>query len=144
LLAAAIWGFGHAAYPNQPFWIRGLEVGLAGVIFGLVFLRFGIVSVVIAHFSVDALYTAFVLIRSGSPYHVITGCLSAGIFVLVFLGAFAAYLRRGGFLSTEISNEEEGRAHALAPSSAEGEAASRLGEAAGRDRETVGPGEGPP
>ena len=58
-----------------------MEVGLAGIVFGLVFLRFGIVPVVIAHFSVDALYTAFVLIRSESPYYVITGSLSAFLWI---------------------------------------------------------------
>src|SRR6185295_15490218 len=68
VVSAFIWGFGHASYPNQPFWIRGLEVGLAGIVFGLVMLRFGIAAVVICHFSVDALYTAFVLIRSPNLY----------------------------------------------------------------------------
>jgi membrane protease YdiL (CAAX protease family) len=97
VIAAVIWGFGHAAYPNQPFWIRGLEVGLAGVIFGLVFLRFGIAAVVITHFSVDALYSAFVMIRSESLYYQLTGSLSAGIFGVVFLGMLVAYIRRGGF-----------------------------------------------
>ena len=78
VVAALIWGFGHAGYPNQPWWIRGLEVGIAGIVFGLVFLRFGIVSVLICHFSVDALYTAIVLIRSPNLYCQVTGSLSAG------------------------------------------------------------------
>ncbi|MBZ5640031.1 MAG: CPBP family intramembrane metalloprotease [Acidobacteriia bacterium] len=108
VIAAFIWGFGHAAYPNQPFWIRGLEVGIAGIVFGLVMLRFGIASVVICHFSVDALYTAFVLIRSPNLYYRISGSLSAGIFVLLLLAAAAAYLFRGGFRPAEDSNADEG------------------------------------
>ena len=107
LLASAIWGFGHAAYPNQPWWIRGLEVGLAGVVFSVLFLRFGIVSVVVCHFSVDALYTAFVLIRSDSLYYRVSGAASAGVWGLVFLGMLAAYLRRGGFAAAPRTNAAE-------------------------------------
>ena len=82
VVSAFIWGFGHAGYPNQPFYIRGLEVGLAGIVFGIVLLRFGIVATVVCHFSVDALYTAFVLIRSPSLYYRVTGSLSAGVFAV--------------------------------------------------------------
>ena len=108
VVAAFIWGFGHAAYPNQPFWIRGLEVGIAGIVFGLVMLRFGIIAVVVCHFSVDALYTAFVLIRSPDLYYRISGSLSAGIFLVLLLAAAIAYLRKGGFDSGLATNELEG------------------------------------
>jgi membrane protease YdiL (CAAX protease family) len=47
ILSAFIWGFGHAAYPNQPFFIRGLEVGLGGIVTGLIMLRFGIMATLI-------------------------------------------------------------------------------------------------
>ncbi len=108
VVAAFIWGFGHAAYPNQPFWIRGLEVGIAGMIFGLVLLRFGILAVVVCHFSVDALYTAFVLIRSPDLYYKISGSLSAGIFLVLLLAAAVAYFRKGGFVPGMATNESEG------------------------------------
>ena len=107
LLASAIWGFGHAGYPNQPFWIRGLEVGMAGVLFCLLFFRFGILAAVVCHFSVDALYTAFVLIRSDSLYYQITGGAAAGIWGLAFLGMAVAYVRRGGFVPAERTNAAE-------------------------------------
>ncbi len=122
LVSSFIWGFGHAGYPNQPFWIRGLEVGLAGIVFALVMLRFGIAAVVICHFSVDALYTAFVLIRSPNPYYVITGSLSAGIFLVLLLIAAFLYLRAGGFLTAEVTNAVEGVAPPPEPRPAEADA----------------------
>jgi membrane protease YdiL (CAAX protease family) len=124
VVAAFIWGFGHAGYPNQPFWIRGLEVGIAGIVFGLVLLRWGIASVVICHFSVDALYTAFVLLRSPNLYYRVSGGLSAGIFVLLLLVAAAAYLWKGGFRPGERTNAEEGVPPPLEPT-APGPAAER-------------------
>jgi membrane protease YdiL (CAAX protease family) len=97
VLAAFIWGFLHSAYPNQPFFIRGLEVGLGGVIIGLVMLRFGILATLIWHYSVDALYTAFLLLRSPNHYLMVSGALTAGIMLVPLAIALFAYFRTGTF-----------------------------------------------
>jgi len=101
VLAAFIWGFGHAGYPQQPFWIRGVEVGIGGVALGLIMLRWGILPTLVWHYSVDAMYTALLLVRSHHPYFVLSGAASAGIMVLPVLIAGIAYLRRGGFEPAE-------------------------------------------
>jgi membrane protease YdiL (CAAX protease family) len=107
-LASFIWGFGHANYPNQPFYIRGIEVGVGGVIVSLIFLRFGIVAPLIWHYSVDALYTAFLLLRSQNLYLAVSGAVSAGIMLVPFAVALLAYLRAQGFLVPEsLSNTEQ-------------------------------------
>ncbi len=98
LLPAYIWGFGHSAYPNQPFFIRGLEVGTAGVLIGFLMLRFGVVPLLIWHFTVDAIYTAFLLLRSGNVYYVVSGAVAAGILLLPLIVSSLLALRRGGFL----------------------------------------------
>jgi hypothetical protein len=97
VLAAFIWGFGHAGYPQQPYWIRGVEVGIGGVALGLIMLRWGILPTLVWHYSVDAMYTALLLLRSHHPYFVFSGAASAGIMVLPVIVAGIAYLRRGGF-----------------------------------------------
>ena len=122
VLAGFIWGFGHAGYPQQPFWIRGVEVGVGGVALGVIMLRFGILPTLVWHYSVDAMYTALLLLRSHHPYFVFSGAASAGIMVLPVLVAWIAYLRRGGFApETGLTNADEGTAERVAevPISAE-------------------------
>ena len=97
VVPAYIWGFGHSTYPNQPFFIRGLEVGSAGVVIGLVMLRYGVVPLLVWHFTVDALYTALLMLRSGNTYYVVSGSIASGILLLPLLASLVLYLRRGGF-----------------------------------------------
>ena len=109
VLAAFNWGFLHSAYPNQPFFIRGVEVGVGGIITGLIMLRFGILATLMWHYSVDALYTAFLLLRSPNHYLMISGGLSAGIMLIPLVVALAAYWRTGTFKDeTDVTNAREG------------------------------------
>lgn len=101
LAAGFVWGFLHAGYPNQPFYIRGLEVGLAGCLIGALLLRFGIFPLLVWHFSVDALYTALLLLRSNNLYYVLTGGFAALILIVPLIVAIVFYLRRGGFRPEE-------------------------------------------
>ncbi|HWZ86857.1 MAG TPA: CPBP family glutamic-type intramembrane protease, partial [Thermoanaerobaculia bacterium] len=109
VVPAFLWGFGHSTYPNQPFYIRGLEVGFAGVLIGFLMLRFGVVPLLVWHFTVDALYTALVLLRSGNTYYVVSGAAAAGILLLPLLVSLVLYARRGGFLpAAGLSNGDVG------------------------------------
>ena len=124
VLSAFIWGFLHAAYPNQPFFIRGLEVGLGGIVMGLIMLRFGILATLIWHYSVDALYTAFLLIRSPNHYLMVSGAVSAGIMLVPLVVAGLAYWRTGTFSDGEsLSNAREGISRPVGKEAAEPQAA---------------------
>jgi membrane protease YdiL (CAAX protease family) len=109
VLASVIWGFGHAGYPNQPFFIRGLEVGIVGLILSWAMFRYGILAPLIAHYSIDAFYSAFLLLRSGNTYLVTSGAITAGINLLPFLIALGAYLftRRFSDESAVLNQSEE-------------------------------------
>ena len=108
VLAGFIWGFGHTGYPNQPFYIRGLEVGIGGVALGIIMLRWGILPTLVWHYSVDAMYSAMLLLRSHSLYFRLSGAASAGIIVLPVAVALVAYWMRGGFEpSTGLRNADE-------------------------------------
>jgi membrane protease YdiL (CAAX protease family) len=98
ILAGFIWGFGHATYPNQPFYIRGVEVGIAGVALGILFFRFGLLPLLVWHFTVDAFYTALLLFRSNNAYYIVSGAAASFVFVVPMLVAIALYLKRSGFI----------------------------------------------
>ncbi len=108
VLAGFIWGFGHAAYPQQPFFIRGVEVGMGGIALGIVMLRWGILPTLVWHYSVDAMYSAMLLVRSPNLYLKLSGAASAGIVLLPVIAALVLYWRRGGFESEEgLLNRDE-------------------------------------
>ncbi|MBF0490618.1 MAG: CPBP family intramembrane metalloprotease [Candidatus Omnitrophica bacterium] len=54
LISALMWGMGHTGYEVFPMWFRGLEVTCLGIILGFVYLRFGLVTVIVIHFLIDA------------------------------------------------------------------------------------------
>ena len=97
LAAGYIWGFGHAGYAQQPFFIRGVEVGTGGVALGLIMLRWGILPTLVWHYSVDAMYSAMLLLRSHNLYFKLSGAASTGIILLPIAIALIAYWRKGGF-----------------------------------------------
>lgn len=98
VLAGFIWGFGHSTYPNQPFWIRGVEVGLVGVVAGFLMDRFGLLPLLIWHYTIDAVYTATLLFASGNTYYVTSAALASLIFAVPLVALIALYVRNRGFV----------------------------------------------
>ena len=98
VLAGFIWGFGHSMYPNQPFWIRGVEVGLAGVAAGVLMDRFGLLPLLIWHYTIDAVYTATILFASGNTYYIVSAAISSLLFAIPLLASVVLYVRNKGFV----------------------------------------------
>lgn len=101
IVPAFCWSFLHSAYPQEPPYIRGLEVGLIGIVAGLVMLRWGIVSTLIWHYTVDASLVGLLLLRSHSSYLRISGVIVGAAAVLPLLYSAICCLRRGGFEPAE-------------------------------------------
>src|SRR6202521_5091699 len=97
ILPAFAWSFLHSAYPNEPPYIRGLEVGLIGIVAGIVMLRWGILATLIWHYTVDASLVGLLLIRSNSLYFRVSGAIVAAAALAPLTLSGISYLRRGHF-----------------------------------------------
>jgi membrane protease YdiL (CAAX protease family) len=101
ILPAFAWSFLHSAYPNEPPYIRGLEVGLIGIVAGIVMLRWGILATLIWHYTVDASLVGLLLVRSNSLYFKISGAIVAAAALAPLAFSTISYLTRGGFEAGE-------------------------------------------
>ena len=81
VLQIVIFGAGHAAYPTQPSYARLIELIVPSTIFGLLYLRFGLLPAIVMHFAFDAVLFAIPLFVSSAP----GAWVDQGIFALIFL-----------------------------------------------------------
>jgi hypothetical protein len=98
MVPALIWGFAHANYPAQPFFIRGVEVSIAGLFVGIILYRFGVLPCLVWHYVVDAGYTSMLMVRSGNLYFVVTAIAGTGALLVPLAVTLIAAWRRGGFV----------------------------------------------
>ena len=101
ILPAFFWSFLHSNYPQEPGYIRGIEVGLMGIVAGLVMLRWGIAATLIWHYTVDASLVGMLLIRSDNLYFKISGIVVGLAAVVPLAWSGISYLLRGKFETVE-------------------------------------------
>ena len=58
LLQAIIFGAAHSNYPAMPGWARLVELFVPAVVFGVLFLRWGLLPGIMLHFVYDAFLMA--------------------------------------------------------------------------------------
>jgi membrane protease YdiL (CAAX protease family) len=101
IVPAFLWSFLHSNYPQEPAYIRGIEIGLVGIVAGMVMLRWGIVATLIWHYTVDASLVGLLLLRSNSLYFKVSGAVVAAAALAPLAFACISYLMRGGFVTDE-------------------------------------------
>jgi hypothetical protein len=101
IVPAFLWGFLHSNYPQEPAYIRGIEIGIIGVVAGLVMLRWGILATLIWHYTVDASLVGLFLVRSNSLYFKVSGIVVAAAAVAPLAFSGISYLLRGRFEADE-------------------------------------------
>ncbi len=93
-----IFGAGHANYPAQPAYARVVELILPSIVFGLLYLVFGLLPAIVMHFAFDAVLFSMPLFLSTAA----GAWIDQGIFVLLFLvpvwAVLAARVRGGAWI----------------------------------------------
>lgn len=56
LISAVIWGSAHSTYPVYPMWFRAVEVSILGVLISCMYLRYGIICILVAHYVFDGFW----------------------------------------------------------------------------------------
>ncbi|MCX5693749.1 MAG: CPBP family intramembrane metalloprotease [Candidatus Omnitrophica bacterium] len=89
LVTSIIWGMGHTMYAIFPVWFRIIEIALIGIFYGFIFIHFGIVPLIVAHYLFDVFWcSAAYLLGQGSGYLFFT---SIGLLSIPLVFASTAY-----------------------------------------------------
>ena len=107
VLQIVIFGAGHAAYPTQPSYARLIELIVPSTIFGLLYLRFGLLPAIVMHFAFDAVLFGIPLFVSSAP----GAWVDQGVFGLIFLTPLwvvaGARYRGGGWIEAPAALRNE-------------------------------------
>lgn len=71
-IPAVIWGIGHAGHIVYPVYLRIIEVSIIGIIYGVIFIKFGFLPVIISHYLVDAIIGTVITLDSSLVEYKIT------------------------------------------------------------------------
>ena len=68
--AAFLWGLAHSGYYIFPMWFRVFEIASLGIFLSIIYLNFGIIPVIVAHYLFDVFWnTAEYLFGQSHPIH---------------------------------------------------------------------------
>ena len=94
LLTSLLWGLGHTGYAIFPVWFRVVEVSLIGLFFGFIFLKYGIIPLIVAHYLFDCFWGGAAYILGRTQVSLFAGAIFILVMPLIF--ALIAYLLNRG------------------------------------------------
>ncbi len=101
IIPAALWAFLHSSYPQMPFYVRGIEVTLMGIIAGIAMLKYGILATIVWHYTYDAFLMSYVVFTSFPVAIKILNALVVFVFAIPFIMGLLGVIRNKGFLLDE-------------------------------------------
>ncbi|MBU1862147.1 MAG: CPBP family intramembrane metalloprotease [Candidatus Omnitrophica bacterium] len=90
-IPSVIWAFAHSSYAVFPIYTRGIELTIVALAFSYVFLRYGILNCIVAHYVIDAVLFSLPLLRSSNAYFLMSGVI---VIILAALPAGVSFLTR--------------------------------------------------
>ena len=106
VIPAVLWAALHCNYPQEPFYIRAVELTFVGIFLGWIYKKYGILSTIVSHYCLNAVYGSALLIKSNNPYFVISGYVTVS---LMLIPAVAAFIMRDKVAKIEKDALEEDR-----------------------------------
>jgi len=67
IVQALIFGAAHANYPTQPAYARIIELFIPSIIWGIIYLYYGLIPIIIMHFTYDVIWFALPIFISTAP-----------------------------------------------------------------------------
>jgi hypothetical protein len=107
LFQAAAWGFMHSSYAQQPSYARGIELTIAGLFYGWILRRYGLLPCIIGHYLVDAFLDVKPIFSAQSPLLFFSAFIPLLPFIAILLVSLLALRRTKGapMEETSLSNE---------------------------------------
>jgi len=97
VVSALIFGFGHANYESWPPYSRGVEIFLDACFWAILFVQFGLVVTVVAHFVYDTVLFGIFAAAGSAPEYRVTSAIIAVALLTPALAVLWRAVRQRGF-----------------------------------------------
>ncbi len=94
LIPGLLWAFAHLSYVSDPIYARGVELTFVALLDGFLFLQFGLLTTIVAHFSYNMIITSVALFQSSDPYYLFSGIVVLAILFALPLPGLVVWLKR--------------------------------------------------
>jgi membrane protease YdiL (CAAX protease family) len=99
--SSLLWAFLHVGYPTEPAYVRGLELLPVGLAFCWLAQRYGLLAPVAAHYTYNALLTAYTYLNMDASYLRLSALVTGLGVLLLLLPAVIMRVRTGRLRTLE-------------------------------------------
>jgi len=94
LIPGVLWAFAHSSYVVYPIYARGVELTIAALFLGFVFLKFDLLTTIMSHFTYNMMVVGVVLLHSNEAYYRASGWIVVLTLTLPLLPGLFWVLKR--------------------------------------------------